>query len=74
MAQLQNRIELSSNSVLMPQLVAQVPWGDNREIISKCNDIEEAVYYVLQTIKNNWSRAVLLAQIATNYTKGKGRP
>lgn len=72
-AQLQNRSEVSSNSELMPQLVAQIPWGHNREIISKCSDIEEAVYYVLETIKNNWSRAVLLAQIETKLYQRQGK-
>ena len=30
------------------QLVSQIPWGHNREIITKCNDIEEAVFNIQQ--------------------------
>jgi len=44
---------------LIPQLVVQIPWGHNREIITKAQTIEEAVFYVQQTILNNWSRSVL---------------
>ncbi len=56
----------------MPQLVAQIPWGHNREIISKCSNIEEAVFYVRQTINNNWSRSVLIAQIETKLYQRHG--
>jgi predicted nuclease of restriction endonuclease-like (RecB) superfamily len=51
--------------------VAQIPWGHNREIISECSDIEEAVYYVQQTIRNNWSRAVLVAQIEIKLSQAR---
>ncbi len=57
----------------MPQLVAQIPWGHNREIISKCKDIKEAIFYVQQTITNNWSRAVLVAQIETKLYNRQGK-
>lgn len=55
------------------QLVRQIPWGHNREIITKCKDIEEAVFYVQQTITNNWSRAILVAQIETKLYNRKGK-
>lgn len=65
----------SSNSGLpqfVPQLVEQIPWGHNREIISKCQTVEEAVFYVRETIKHNWSRAVLSHQIATRLFDRRG--
>lgn len=55
------------------QLVRQIPWGHNREIIVKCADIEEAVFYVEGTIQNNWSRAILLIQIEGNLYKRQGQ-
>jgi predicted nuclease of restriction endonuclease-like (RecB) superfamily len=55
------------------QLVRQIPWGHNREIISKCRDVEEALFYVQQTLKNNWSRAVLLVQMEGGLYKRKGK-
>lgn len=57
-----------------PQAVAklvQIPWGHNREIISKCKDVTEALYYVNQTIAHNWSRNVLIHQIESGlYQRG----
>lgn len=49
-----------------PQLVAKlinIPWGHNRVIISKCKNIDEAIYYAEQTIEYGWSRIILVHQI-----------
>jgi len=65
-----------------PQLVGQmaianliglIPWGHNREIITKCKDIAEAIFYVMETIKNNWSRNVLILQMESNLYKRQGK-
>jgi predicted nuclease of restriction endonuclease-like (RecB) superfamily len=55
------------------QLIALIPWGHHREIISKCQTIAEAVFYINATIKNNWSRSVLIAQIESRLFKRKGK-
>lgn len=47
----------------VPQLVAQIPWGHNRLIISKVQDVDEALFYTQETIKNDWSRDILEIQI-----------
>ena len=44
-------------------LLTRIPWGHNRVIISKCNTVDEALFYVRKTIENNWSRNVLTHQI-----------
>src|ERR1700722_2058513 len=44
--------ELEGSKVL--QVVAQIPWGHNREIITKCKEVSEALFYVRATIDNNW--------------------
>jgi len=46
------------------QVVAQIPWGHNQLIINKCKSVDEALFYVGETIRNHWSRAVLAAQIS----------
>ena len=49
-----------------PQLVDEIfriPWGHNREIITKCKTLDEALFYVNKTIEYNYSRAVLVHQI-----------
>ena len=45
------------------QLVAQIPWGHNVLIISKSQNIKEALFYLNATLENNWSREILDIQI-----------
>lgn len=58
---------------IVPQLVGQIPWGHHREIISKCKDIEEALFYIAQTTQHNWSRSVLVHQMESGLYKRKGK-
>ncbi len=44
------------------QPVNQIPWGTLYGIISKSSSKEEMLWYVNQTYKNKWSRAVVLKQ------------
>lgn len=39
---------------LLPKLISLVPWGHHREIISKCKDIDSALFYLVKTIENSW--------------------
>ena len=43
-----------------------IPWGHNIAIIQKCKNIEEALFYVENTIKHGISRSVLIHQIESN--------
>ncbi len=55
-----------------PQLVDdifKIPWGHNREIITKVKDKQEAIFYVEKTIQNGYSRAVLIHQIESGLYK-----
>ncbi len=50
----------------------QIPWGHNIVIIQKCKDINEAIFYVENTLKNGISRNVLIHQIESDlYHKQK---
>lgn len=51
----------------------QIPWGHNLILVSKCVDVEEALYYVNQTLEHNWSRAVLVHQIESGLYHRKGK-
>ena len=42
-----------------PDLFAYVPWGHHIEIITKCSSIEEALFYICQTIEEGWNRSTL---------------
>lgn len=53
--------------------ITQIPWGHNIAIISKCKDIKEALFYVQNTIKHNWSRSVLVHQIESGLYKREGK-
>ena len=64
----------SSNDIGQ-QVVAQlfsIPWGQNIAIVSKCKDINEAIYYVENTAKNNWSRNTLLHQMKSKLYEREG--
>ena len=58
---------------IVPQLVGQIPWGHHREIITKCKDIKEALYYIAQTTQHNWSRSMLVHQMESGLYKRKGK-
>lgn len=66
----QKNIEKSQQTVAQ---ITQIPWGHNIAIISKCKSVEEACYYVQQTIGNNWSRSVLVHQIESNLYQREGK-
>jgi predicted nuclease of restriction endonuclease-like (RecB) superfamily len=55
------------------QLVGQIPWGHNCMIISKCSDVLEALFYVRETLTNNWSRSTLSAQIESELYHRQGK-
>ena len=44
------------------QPVTQIPWGTLYGIISKSSSKEEMLWYICQTYKNRWSRAIVLKQ------------
>jgi predicted nuclease of restriction endonuclease-like (RecB) superfamily len=62
--------------VKSPQVVDEIfkiPWGHNREIITKIKQKEEALFYVKKTIQNNWSRNVLIHQIELQLYKREAK-
>lgn len=61
---------------IVQQVVAQlsgIPWGHNITIISKSKNVDEAIFYVQATAKNNWSRSVLTHQIEGNLFEREGK-
>jgi predicted nuclease of restriction endonuclease-like (RecB) superfamily len=47
------------------QLVDQLPWGHNIQIMVRLTDQQTREWYIKQTIENGWSRSVLEYQIET---------
>ena len=52
-----------SDPAIVPQVVAQLPWGHIRELLSKLKDQKLRDWYARQAIANGWTRAVLVNQI-----------
>ena len=55
------------------RLVAQIPWGHNILIISKSQTSDEAIFYLNETLENNWSRDILDMQIESDLYERKGK-
>ncbi|TAL68759.1 MAG: DUF1016 domain-containing protein [Bacteroidetes bacterium] len=59
--------------ILLPKLLSLIPWGHHREIITKCKTIDNALFYDIKTIENNWSRSVLIHQIESKLFERQGK-
>ncbi len=55
--------ETYPDKAIVQQLVAQIPWGHNIRIMDCVGDPAERAWYIGQTIKNGWSRNVMVHQI-----------
>ncbi len=53
--------------------IVSVPWGHQILLITKCNSVDEAIFYITKIINNGWSRAVLLNFLETNLYKNQGK-
>ncbi len=56
-----------NNEILM------IPWGHHILILQKIKNQPEAIFYIKETIRNNWSRAVLHHQIESNLYERQGK-
>jgi predicted nuclease of restriction endonuclease-like (RecB) superfamily len=71
----------NKNNIIRPQVVDEfenhpvfkIPWGHHREIITQCKTVHEALFYVQKTIKNGWSRAVLMNFIEADLYNSQGK-
>lgn len=54
-------------------LITQIPWGHNIAIISQCDNIEEALFYVKKTVAHGWSRSVLVHQMESGLHQRSGK-
>jgi predicted nuclease of restriction endonuclease-like (RecB) superfamily len=55
-----------------PQIFSLVPWSHHIMIVSKCKDIDEAIFYLLKDIEGHWSRSVLEDFIAEDLYQAQG--
>ena len=71
------RENLHSNNIQkegtdFPDILACVPWGHHIEIIAKCKNIDESIFYILKTISGGWSRNTLTNCIKADYYHTSG--
>ena len=58
--------KLKQAASVFPTLFAFIGWTHHTVIIQKCKNIDEALFYVLKTIENNWSREALKRAISAD--------
>ena len=57
----------------LQRLLFGTPWGHHRTIITKCPNVEHALFYLHETVENNWSRAALEDAIEGDFYSRKGK-
>ena len=79
------QMHISPNSSIVPQVEGQlqiadnykiifdIPWGHQKVIISKAQNIEEALFYAHQTLSNSWSRSILENQFKQQFYEHYGQ-
>ena len=71
--ELPERLHQSGAEMRFPAIFGYVPWRHHVEIITKCNSVEEALFYIQHTIQENWSRNTLLNQIKADLYHKTGK-
>ena len=70
---MENQITHQTDAQLA-DLVFAIPWGHHKLIMDKCkDDRDKALFFVRQTLENNWSRSVLLNFLDTNLYERQGK-
>lgn len=57
------KLHQAGAEIAFPSLFSYIPWRHHVEIITKCKDINESLFYIQCTIQEGWSRAALLNAI-----------
>lgn len=66
-------IKLHQDGAEFQQTFFSVPWRHHTEIITKCKDINRAIFYINETVAKGWSRNVLLNMLETNLFEVQGK-
>lgn len=56
----------------MPELFGKVPWGQHISIISKCQSLDEALFYIHKVVEEGWSRSLLENKISVKLFQAQG--
>lgn len=70
--EIHDRIISQQDGVAFPEIFSYVPWGHHAEIIAKCKTLEEALFYVVHSASEGWSRNTLMNCIKADYFHTSG--
>ena len=56
----------------MPEFFGRVPWGQHIDIVSRCETMEEAMFYIQQVVDGGWSRPKLNTNIDKQLYQSQG--
>ena len=70
--ELQRTEEPQNQGMDLPGLFMCVPWGHHIQILSKCKNIEEAIFYIVHTASEGWSRQALMNSIKADFYHTSG--
>ena len=68
-----NQISQQLVDQFLNEYLAKIPWGHNILILTKSENSNQALFYIKETISNNWSRSVLEYQIETDLYNRQGK-
>jgi len=66
-------VQQAAGQLESDSLLTKIPWRHHVVILSKCANVKEALFYIQQTIQNNWSRNILELQIASKLIDRQGK-
>lgn len=70
--ELQRTEESQNQDMDLPGLFMCVPWGHHIQILSKCKNIEEAIFYIVHCASEGWSRQALMNSIKADFYHTSG--
>ena len=56
----EEKLHQAGAEISFPSFFGFVPWRHHVEIVSRCNTVEEALFYLQRTIEEGWSRNALI--------------
>ena len=67
------KLHQPGGEIPMPEEFGAVPWRHHVEIITKCQSVEEALFYVNKVLEEGWSRRRLEDELANNLYVRQGK-
>ncbi|MGM9753578.1 MAG: YhcG family protein [Candidatus Cryptobacteroides sp.] len=71
--ELQDTQNSQNSGMDLPGLFMCVPWGHHIQILSKCKNIDEAIFYIVHCASEGWSRQTLMNCLKADYYHTSGR-